>query len=99
MCALSGFEPQDPGPSAALGSATCRFFRGETRRYRSRLQRPAGELPHDLAHLVVEDELGLRSGVWGVIVAGGMSGHAVVVAGRRKPQATRRGREIIARAG
>ena len=93
------------------------FFRGEARRYRSRLQRPdgvaveldggsynhlggpAGELPHDLAHLVVEDELGLRSGVWGVLVAGGMFGHAVVVAGRRKPQAARRGREIIARAG
>jgi len=93
------------------------FFRGETRRYRSRVQRSdgvtveldggsynrvggsAGELPHDLAHLVVEDELGLRSGVWGVLVAGGMFGHAAVVAGRRKPQATRRGKEIVARAG
>jgi len=59
----------------------------------------AGELPHDIAHLVVEDELGLRSGVWGVLVAGGMFGHAMVVAGRRAPHATRHGRQVIARAG
>lgn len=58
-----------------------------------------GELPHDIAHLVVEDELGLRSGVWGVLVAGGMFGHATVVAGRRAPHATRHGRAVIARAG
>ncbi len=60
---------------------------------------PAGEVPHDLAHLIVEDELGLRLGVWGVLVAGGMFRHARVVAGRRSPHATRRGREVIARAG
>ena len=65
----------------------------------NRVGGPAGELPHDLAHLIVEDELGLRSGVWGVLVAGGMFGHATVVAGRRKPHATRRGQEVIARAG
>jgi hypothetical protein len=100
-----------------MGAARIEFVRGETRRYRARLQRPdgvaveldggsynrvggpAGELPHDLAHLVVEDELGLRSGVWGVLVAGGMFRHATVVAGRRRPQATRRGQEIVARAG
>jgi len=58
-----------------------------------------GELPHDIAHLVVEDELGLRSGVWGVLVAGGMFRHATVVAGRRAPHATRHAREVIARAG
>ncbi len=59
----------------------------------------AGELPHDIAHLVVEDELGLRSGVWGVLVAGGMFRHATVIAGRRAPHATRHGRAVIARAG
>lgn len=59
----------------------------------------AGEVPHDIAHLVVEDELGLRAGVWGVLVAGGMFGHATVVAGRRAPHATKRGRDVIARAG
>ncbi|MEA2194612.1 MAG: hypothetical protein QOG42_1046 [Solirubrobacteraceae bacterium] len=59
----------------------------------------AGELPHDIAQLVVEDELGLRSGVWGVLVAGGMLRHAAVVGGRRAPHATRHGRQVIARAG
>ncbi|HST43263.1 MAG TPA: hypothetical protein VLK58_27295 [Conexibacter sp.] len=58
-----------------------------------------GELPHDLAHLIVEDELGLREGVWGVLAAGGMFRHATVVAGRRAPQATRRGRDVIDEAG
>jgi len=65
----------------------------------NRVGGPARELPHDIAHLVVEEELGLRSGVWGVLVAGGMFGHATVVAGRRAPHATRHGREVIARAG
>jgi hypothetical protein len=59
----------------------------------------AGELPHDIAQLVVEDELGLRSGVWGVLVAGGMVRHAMVVAGRRAPQAARHARAVVARAG
>ncbi len=65
----------------------------------NRVGGPAAELPHDIAHLVVEEELGLRSGVWGVLVAGGMFSHATVISGRRAPQATRRGREVIARAG
>lgn len=57
------------------------------------------ELPHDLAHLVVEQELGLRNGVWGVLEAGGMFGHARVVAGRRGPHAGRMGRRVIDEAG
>jgi hypothetical protein len=65
----------------------------------NRVGGPAGELPHDIAHLIVEEELGLRSGVWGVLVAGGMFRHATVVAGRRAPHAARHGREVIARAG
>lgn len=65
----------------------------------NRVGGPAREVPHDIAHLIVEDELRLRAGVWGVLVAGGMFGHARVVAGRRAPHATRRGREVIARAG
>ena len=28
---------------------------------------PARELPHDLAHFVVEDGLGLEAGLWGVL--------------------------------
>ena len=47
----------------------------------NRVGGPVGEVPHDIAHLIVEDELRLRSGVWGVLVAGGMFGHATVVAG------------------
>ena len=34
-----------------------------------------------------------------MLVAGGMFGHATVVAGRRKPQATKHGKAVIARAG
>jgi hypothetical protein len=60
---------------------------------------PARELPHDLAHLVVERALALRQGVWGVLAAGGMFTHATVVAGRRAPHATAHGRAVIARAG
>jgi hypothetical protein len=59
----------------------------------------AREVPHDLAHLVVEDELSLRSGVWGVLAAGGMFGHATVVSGRQAPHARRRGRAVIDAAG
>ena len=44
---------------------------------------PARELPHDLAHFVVEDGLKLEAGLWGVLAAGGMFGHAKVIAGRR----------------
>jgi hypothetical protein len=65
----------------------------------NRVGGPAGEVPHDIAHLIVEEELRLRSGVWGVLVAGGMFRHATVVAGRRSPHATKHGREVIARAG
>src|SRR5690606_21385448 len=54
-----------------------------------------GSVPHDAAHLIVEDELGLTRGVWGVLVAGGLFGHATVIAGRQAPHAGRRGRAII----
>ncbi len=56
-------------------------------------------LPHDLAHFVVEEELELRAGLWGVIAAGGLFPQASVVAGRRRPHATRRAREAIRLAG
>ena len=88
--------------------------KGPTRRYRSVLHRADGveieldggaynrlgtrELPHDVAHLIVEDELGLDRGVWGVLAAGGLFRGASVVAGRQRPHAARRGREIVAAA-
>ena len=88
--------------------------KGPTRRYRSVLHRADGveveldggaynrlgerELPHDIAHLIVEDELGLDRGVWGVLAAGGLFRGASVRAGRQKPHAARRGREVVAAA-
>jgi hypothetical protein len=47
-------------------------------------------LPHDIAHLVVERELGLRQGVWGTLEQGGLFPLATVHAGRRKPRAAER---------
>jgi hypothetical protein len=59
----------------------------------------SGSIPHDIAHLIVEDELALTGGVWGVLVAGGLFGHARVVGGRQAPHAAERGRAIISAAG
>lgn len=61
----------------------------------NRIGGPVGEVPHDIAHLVVEAELGLPRGVWGVLAAGGLFRGASVVAGRRPPHADRRAREIL----
>jgi hypothetical protein len=58
-----------------------------------------GVIPHDIAHLIVEDELALACGVWGVLVAGGLFRHARVVGGRQAPHAAERGRSIVKAAG
>lgn len=60
---------------------------------------PDRELPHDLAHLIVEDELRLDRGVWGVLAAGGLFGHARVVEGRQAAHSRRRSRAVIDEAG
>jgi hypothetical protein len=60
---------------------------------------PARELPHDLAHFVVEDGLRLEAGLWGVLAAGGMFGHAKVIAGRRPPHAAKRAQAVVDAAG
>jgi hypothetical protein len=57
------------------------------------------ELPHDLAHFVVEDGLGLDAGLWGVLAAGGMFGHAKVIAGRLPPHAAERAQAVVDAAG
>lgn len=57
---------------------------------------PARELPHDLAHLIVEDELALTAGVWGIVCSGGLFRHTKVIAGRQAPHATERGRALAA---
>ena len=59
----------------------------------------ARELPHDLAHFVVEDALELEAGLWGVLAAGGMFGHAKVIAGRRPPHAAKRAQAVVDAAG
>jgi hypothetical protein len=59
----------------------------------------ARELPHDLAHFVVEDALELEAGLWGVLAAGGMFDHAKVIAGRRPPHAAKRAQAVVDRAG
>jgi hypothetical protein len=60
---------------------------------------PARELPHDLAHFVVEDGLGLEAGLWGVLSAGGMFGHAKVIEGRRPPHFAKRAQAVVDAAG
>ncbi len=61
---------------------------------------PARSVPHDLAHFIVEDALGLDSGLWGVLTAGGMfhPRNTRVVAGRQPPQAARRAAAVVERA-
>lgn len=65
----------------------------------NRVGGPAVRVPHDLAHFVVEDELSLTYGLWGVIAAGGLFAHTAVVTGRRPPHSARRRRAVVERAG
>lgn len=51
-------------------------------------------VPHDIAHLLIEEALGLRGGLWGVLACGGLVQNASEVAGRRKPHAAERARAI-----
>lgn len=51
-------------------------------------------VPHDIAHFLVEEAFGLRSGLWGVLAAGGTVQNAAVVAGRQPPNAAARARAI-----
>lgn len=57
---------------------------------------PAGRVPHDIAHLVVEEAFGLDRGLWGVLAAGGTVQNASVVGGRQPPHAARRAEAIVA---
>lgn len=55
-------------------------------------------VPHDIAHCLVEEGLGLRAGLWGVLAAGGTVQNAEVVEGRQRPHAAERARAITQRA-
>jgi hypothetical protein len=56
-------------------------------------------LPHDLAHYVVERELGLEHGFWGCVAAGAMFPGIQVMSGRRPPHAASRSKSVIREAG
>ncbi|HEX5620346.1 MAG TPA: hypothetical protein VFX51_18135 [Solirubrobacteraceae bacterium] len=56
-------------------------------------------VPHDIAHLIVEDAFGLRGGLWGTLAGGGLVQNATFAGGRKPPHAERRAWEITDRAG
>jgi hypothetical protein len=56
---------------------------------------PDGEVPHDIAHLLVEGAFALDRGVRGVLAEGGLFRGARVIGGRQKPHAAKRAREIL----
>lgn len=57
---------------------------------------PARRVPHDIAHLLVEEAFGLDRGLWGVLAAGGTVQNASVAGGRQPPHAARRAEAIVA---
>jgi hypothetical protein len=56
-------------------------------------------LPHDIAHFVVENELQLEHGFWGLLAAGVMFSNMRVVAGRVRQDAAERSRSFLKRVG
>jgi hypothetical protein len=65
----------------------------------NRIGGPVARVPHDLTHLVVEQELALERGLWGVLAAGGLVQNAVYAGGRRPPHALARSKQILDAAG
>lgn len=53
-----------------------------------------GEVPHDAVHLVGEQELGLRHGLWGSLAAGAVFDSVEVVDGRQRHDWRRRSDEV-----
>jgi hypothetical protein len=56
-------------------------------------------LPHDLAHYVVERELGLQRGFWGCVAAGALFPGIKVISGRRPAHGAARSQSVIREAG
>jgi hypothetical protein len=46
---------------------------------------PLEPIPHDLAHYVIELELGLQNGFWGSVAAGALFDGMKILAGRQRP--------------
>ena len=59
-----------------------------------RYSRPLG-LPHDLAHYVIERELGLAWGFWGLVAAGATFASVTTCAGRKRPHHQEEGQWLI----
>lgn len=57
---------------------------------------PLEPLPHDLAHYVIEQELGLQDGFWGSVAAGALFKGMKLLAGRQRPHAAERSRQVLA---
>ena len=56
-------------------------------------------MPHDYAHFIVESELGLEQGFWGLVSDGAIFPGMKVLEGRLPPRAAERSREIQRSAG
>jgi hypothetical protein len=67
---------------------------GVVYRVRGNGQRCGPELPHDLAHFVVERALGLTDGFWGCVAAGAVFTSMSHVSGRRRPHASETSKTI-----
>lgn len=57
---------------------------------------PLDPIPHDLAHYVIELELGLQDGFWGSVAAGARFEGMKILAGRQRPHAAERSRAVLA---
>lgn len=53
------------------------------------------DIPHDLAHLAVEEPLGLRRGFWGSVADGAVFTTMTSLGGRCKPGAAERSRQVL----
>lgn len=86
-----------------------RLRRLDERRYETRITRSdgvtflvkgvghMGNIPHDLAHFVVEQGLGIERGFWGSVAEGAVFGSLTHVEGRRKPHAAQRSQDVLRR--
>lgn len=52
-------------------------------------------IPHDLAHLAIEQALGLGRGFWGTVADGAVFESMTYVGGRRKPHAAERSKDVL----
>lgn len=57
---------------------------------------PLDSIPHDLAHYVIELELGLQDGFRGSVAAGALFDGMQILAGRQRPHAAEQSRKVLA---